>query len=304
MITVDLITSWQERCGIAEYALDLTQNVKDVKFVMHGRPFSAHDVFEGDIVHLIHGIYLMRHWLPEDTQRLRDAGKKTLCTYCDTTDIWSGNELSHSFDRVVVHEPTLDESAVVIPHGIPGWKNPGIAPQNKIGTAGFPVEHKGFLELARVAKDLGVGFLAIAPESEHADTHAVMQQVREICPEAEIITDWLHRASVISKLAECAVVAFTHRNPGSHTGISGSVRMGLAAGRPTVTSRSSQFKDLFSYADEIYILPTDNHDDRQLRGVVEQALKPEAKTPKRILEDMSWEHSGQMYKDVYRQLLT
>ncbi len=300
---VDLVTTWEERCGIAEYALDLTTSLPDVKFVIHGRPFSPQDTFEGDIVHLIHGIVLMPHWKDTDVMKLRNAGKKTLVTYCDTTDTWNGTQLTRVFDRVVTHEPTLVADATVIPHGIHTWGNPGIEPQNKIGTAGFPVGHKGFVELARVAARLGVGFLAVAPESPHASAPNVMAQVRSACPNAEIIMDWLPQSEVIAKLAECSVVAFTHRYVDGHTGISGSVRMGLATGRPTVIARSAQFKDLYVYSDEIYVLPTQNHDDTQLCGVVEQALRPGAKRPKRILEDMNWKRCGEMYKQAYEQLL-
>lgn len=300
-LNVELVSSWGEVDGLAEYAKQLVKSVPGVEFTIHGRPFATNDHFPGDIVHLNHEEHLMSVWTTAAAKQLKAWGKKTVVTYHNShnccrsafTDVW---------DRVVIHEKIGNEFCY-IPQGIPVWENTkGIEPQMKIGSAGFPVGHKGFVTMAQVAQDLGVGFLAICPASQWGDAVGTERAIHSICPQAEVVTDWLEAEQVIERLAECVATVYLHK--GNNQGISASVRLGLATGRPTVITRERQFHDLWEgYEDELYVVDDTLPSIAQVRDMVAFALQDGKKKPKRILEDMNWNKCGQMYKDVYDELL-
>ena len=172
MVTVDLVTSWGVRCGIAEYAYDLVRASDKSEVQWHMQAVDDKRAGFGQIVHLNHEDGLLRSWEPQDVIRLRAAGKKVVMTK-HNTGMFCKTALAQACDAVVVHEETGD-GFVHIPHGIFDWVNPGIKPQMKIGTAGFPQSHKAFVETAQVAKNLGVGLLVVTAESPHGDANATL----------------------------------------------------------------------------------------------------------------------------------
>jgi len=272
-----------------------------VEFVIHGRPWNTHDNFDGDIVHLNHESNLMHMWDAEAAGRLRSWGKKSVVTFHNSNNTFC-SPFVKAWDRVVIHEQIANDYCY-IPQGIPVWKNTkGIKPQMKIGSAGFPVGHKGLAVMAQVAKDLGVGFLLICPISPWGDAIGTQEAMHQIHPDAEVVLDWLPVEQVIDRLAECAVTVYLHS--GNNPGISASVRLGLATGNPVVVTQERQFHDLWDdYQDEIYLIDDATPAYEHVLRVVKFALEDGKKKPKRILEDMNWGRCGQLYKAVYDGLV-
>ena len=302
MVAVDLVSSWGTRCGIAEYASDLVNaaDKAEVHFRVHA-PQSAGMLhsFEGQIVHLNHEDGLLRMWGPDEVRRLQAMGKRVLMTK-HNSDFSCRTALASACNVVVVHE-TSGDGFVHIPHGIHDWVNPGIKPQMKIGTAGFPQGHKAFTETAKLAKELGVGLLVITAESPHGDAHATADAIHAVHPDAEVITDWLSKDEVAAKMAECVVTVFLRWS--NMSGISGAVRLGLMSGRPVVITQDRQFRDLYTqYPEEVYLidLPVPSMD--AAKSVTEFAISHQLKKPKRILYDMSWKRCAEQYVNLYRGL--
>lgn len=296
-ITVALVTTWEAQCGVATYSANLVANCPNVIFRIV-KDFQAPEAVyaPADIVHLNWQTTLFSNFPWQTLMALRGYGKKLVITYNDTgrdIQFW----ITGMFDKVVVHEPT--NGFVHIPHGIPEVKlDPYRAIFNRLGIAGFPFNWKGFHPAAKVAAALKMDYMAIMPRSPHADTAPMEQAIRNEVPHANVITDWLPEESVIKLLASNVVNTFPYR--GDNAGISGAVRMGLAAQRPIVLTRDRQFNDLFAYEDEIYFV----HDS--LEATVQQALddywRGRAKIPSRVLADMGWSKAGEKYKQVYESL--
>jgi len=118
MTKVDLVTPWNERCGIAEYANDLVSNASDqTQFQIHCKLLPPPNVvFPFDIVHVNHEDGLFRHWTADDIRVLRRNGKRTILTKHNSFP-HCRNNFDSAFDAVVVHEETND-GFFHIPHGI------------------------------------------------------------------------------------------------------------------------------------------------------------------------------------------
>lgn len=312
---VALVTTWQERCGIAEYALELVHSLPEVEFEIIGRPFSANEAAgsKADIVHLNYEPGLMGFWDAGLVQRLQGGGKKVILTLHTSHAGNNCNSFTGAFSRVIVHERT-EEGFDYIPMGISeavrspsSFENSGdipasIATRPSLGTAGFPFSWKGFWTVAEVARDMGLGLKAVIPESPHGDAIHVKQQLLAIHPQAEIETSWMPRKETVEYLSECAVQVFAYS--GGNCGISGAVRLGLATGKPTVITPCRQFRDLYEdYPDEIYLAVSAWKPDIQNAVTAAISANGSAKMPKRILQDMDWRRVGQMYKKIYDEVL-
>jgi hypothetical protein len=180
MKTVALITPWNDRCGIAEYAKYLVQYLpKDivVKIANIAEPNWSSIANEADILHFNYEPGLFPSLSASDILRLKGV-KKTMMTLHTSHSGNNRTPLTSAFDLVVVHEKTLD-GFYHIPHGvIPlSKKRPSSSMYGKptIGTAGFPFPKKGFHQVVLTAKALEMACLIIAPESRHWDTHQVKE---------------------------------------------------------------------------------------------------------------------------------
>jgi glycosyltransferase involved in cell wall biosynthesis len=156
--------------------------------------------------------------------------------------------------------------------------------------------------MARIAQHLGLSMLMFAPESKHGDARGVAHKIRQMVPQAEIVFEFLPQEEIATRLSECAVTCWFYKAHSIQSGISGSVRLGLAAGRPIVISRCGMYRDTFHYEDEIYFVPSDTPTFENALPVVQEALKGE-KCPNRIIKDMSWQRCGRLYDEIYRKLL-
>lgn len=298
-IRVALVTSWNTRCGIAEYAINLVSSTVGVRHEIipeFSQVVSRSQ--ESEIVVLNCELGLFRTFPWHDLKTLRSQGKKILMILHNTTAGNNRSPLTDLCDAVVVHEETTD-GFWHIPHGVPEFSRWPSSYKKCLGMAGFPFNWKGFHPAAQAAAMVGLGFKAIMPRSDHVDVEPMVKVVKETVPDAEIITDYLPEHEVIRQLAECMIVAFPYM--GGATGISGAVRMGIAAQRPLVVTRDRQFRDLFKYEDEIYFVQD------SLAETVKQAYNDFEmgceSIPCKVYEETRWSKVGEMYVDVYRRLL-
>lgn len=298
---VALVTTWGERCGIAEYAKELVASCPGVEFKIIGRPWEITQVLRESascsIVHFNYEPGLLGHIDAVQIAAMKAMGKKTVLTLHTSHDGDNRTPFTTAFDRTVVHEKT-QEGFTFIPNGIPDFRPNYPGTLDALGTAGFPFPWKGFEEVAKAAQMLGKTAIVVAPDSRHWDTWSMKECVKKACPTATYVTEWLETKEVIERLAVCSCLVFAYQ--GGNYGISGAVRMGLATGRPVVLSRCRQFRDLFEYDDEIGFTR-----DCSAAAIVEavQDTLATGKRPKRVLQDMSWKRCGELYMNVYKDLL-
>lgn len=305
---VALLTTWDEKCGIAEYARNLVAHAKNTEFQVFGRDtidngnaiLNLPNVLCGNDCCIMHFNYEPGLFYSIDVDvltKLRGKGMRLVMTLHTSGAGNNRNGLTGSFDRVVVHEQTT-EGFEHVPMGLPEVQLEEQVIENRIGTAGFPFPWKGFHQVAQAAKKLDMGCLVVAPKSDHCDTDVMEHFVRDAQPDTEYIKDWLLQEDVIRKLAKCKVNVFAY--DGANSGISGAVRMGLAARRPLVVTRCRQFRDLYDYEDEIEFIE-DQSPDQIAEGI--SRVLASGKKPKRVLEDMSWGKAAQRYEEIYASLV-
>jgi glycosyltransferase involved in cell wall biosynthesis len=319
MIRVGLVTTVasEHRCGIAEYARMLQEHLPpDIQITQIGGPYDKNRLLPRvragnfDIVHFNYESGFLGIFSPGVA---REFGPRTVITLHDH---WPVHNLetypfTKEFSKVVVHQET-NEGFVHIPHGIPVLTEAQKRPiQNSVGTAGFPLTHKGILLVALAAALLDKkepdkwDCLMICPENPHVNTYIMQKQVMSIFPRANYITGWMAQDTVMEMLSQNRINIFPYRN--GKPGISAAVRMGLATGSQMVLSRSTSFMDLWSvpeYEQEIEWI--DGDPDDVTPNAVAQAcyrVMGNGKKPKKILEDMSWTKAASQYAELYRSLM-
>ncbi|MDE2101318.1 MAG: hypothetical protein KGL39_28990 [Patescibacteria group bacterium] len=301
---VALITSWHERCGIAEYAHNLVKHCVGVEFTIVARPWDLQEIaratFAADVVHLNHEGGLYAGALGNIVSVIINSRKRSVITLHSTHAGVNAHSLTSVFSAVVTHERTQDAGFVVIPEGIPVVDVSGITVRDVAGEAGFPMSHKGFWTTAKAAQVCGLGMLAVMPRSRHADADGMANALFEANTiGVEAVLDYLPEDAVARRLAECRVVCFPYH--GAPGGISGAVRMGLAARRPLVITECRQFRDLLEgYRDEVFVAASTSVGD--VAEKVREAMNDSARVPSRMVEDMSWHRCGKMYADLYGRL--
>ncbi len=320
------VSNWDERCGNAEYARNLAEHVQkhsDIELKRVGRPLSFEHVYkETRDVDVIHFNCVTPEFREIATEfepwtRFKEDGKALTMMLQDNTQSkteraaqmvyreGAGRPWQRVFDCVAVHAApdeghSYPSNVRVIPHGLIQVDMGSVSPEPKIGTAGFPMPWKGFVHCAMAAKTLNLGYLAVMPESHHVGAEQTRKPILDVLPEAEVITDWIPHRQIIRRLAECFCVVYAYdlEYPGFPCeGISGAVRFGLATGRPIVISRSTMFRDLFAYPDEVYFM--DNGLENALARVVNDWNNGTAKRPKKIVEDMNWSRVACMYLEMW-----
>jgi hypothetical protein len=324
-LKVALITSWPpEICGIASNAVNIVKHKEpDVEYrIIEGSawayPFTDEQVREEskdcDIVHLSYERNLHAGLTPNVFHELRRMGKKTVITYHNVwPDDHQDDDMLEAFDVVVSQDPKSPERSgfFYIPQGVMEVETvPDSKVEMKIGSAGFPTFFKGGHIMAQVAKELHLGMLLFAPASIHANSEGLTREVRARVPDAEIVHDFLPQEVIARRLSECVVTTWLYGSHAGQSGISGSVRLGLAAKRPMVVSKCGMYRDLYqatddngkSFEDELYFVETESPSFEKVLPVVEQALQG-LKRPKRIVEYMSWVKGGKLYAQVYRKLM-
>lgn len=318
---VGLVTSWPpEICGIGSNSVNIVRHKEpDVEYkIIEGSawafPFTDEQVMEEsqdcDIIHLAYERNLHAGLTPKVFQELRKQGKKTVITW---HNVWPGDhqddDMLEAFDVVVTQDPISPQERgfVYIPQGVLEVETvPDDKVEMKLGTAGFPTFFKGGHIMAQVAKELGLGMLMFAPQSIHSNAHSIDREVRRILPEAEIEHEFLPQAVIAKRLSECVMTLWLYWFHPGVSGISGSVRLGLAAKRPIVVSRCGMYRDLFP-SQEIYFVESDSPTVVDVTPVVQKILEDvklgKEKRPRRIVEDMAWSKCSKLYADVYKRLM-
>lgn len=313
---VGIISNWDLQCGNAADARDMQRELEREFEVVGLSP--NFEFVRRQLEHEKLDVAIV-NWHParvaasaEDIRWLKAHGAKTILKLQNSTDqytfaVQNGDILSEA-DVVLTHEHcTFSSEKVreeVIPVGIPVVKDlPEPYPASWIGTAGFPFPWKRFDVVAEAAKKFGVRCRLIVPKSDQMDTDTFVKGLAGHLGElADVHTAWHSTEAVVRMLAECTVNIFwfESKQPEDKLGQSGSVKMGLAAGRPTVISRHRKLRTLFPYEDELYICQQEGD---VYRAVEEILADPErAKKPKRLLEELGWERVGEQYRTLVREL--
>jgi hypothetical protein len=309
MINVGLLTTWDERCGIAEYGKNLAKHMPDtdVQFHILQRPqwnvdYLLSAAAHVDLFHLNYEPGLFT-WLNATTiQQMKAAGKSKPFILTLHTSHAGDNRgpFTDLFDKVIVHEKTLD-GFDFIPQGVPTVTTSRNDPYNPfiVGTVGFPFPWKGFDIVAQATAKLGLACRVIAPKSHHWDAEGVARYLYTLNPELQVITDWLEQDQVIHKLRECSVNVFAYQ--GHPAGISGAVKLGVAAQRPLVVTMCRQFRDMYeTHPEELYIADPVNVDT--VAEAIDLAIK-ERKFPNALYEENKWSVVVALYKQVYLDAL-
>jgi glycosyltransferase involved in cell wall biosynthesis len=308
---VGLVTPWQTRCGLAEYAKNLVECSQGIDFKIVTWPLSfQHIVEETEDVDIIHFNY-SSGWFNDigldEWQKFRDRGQPNILTFHDSSEEMVKKVVKLGlFDRIVVHTGTWNpypKSVRWIFQPIKNVDTTGIPVHSKIGTAGFPFPWKGFPKVAHAANQLGVKYFAIMSESDQVDAYQMKKVVTDICPNSEVVVGWLEYETIVKRLAQCAMNVFAYDLSYQQlpmNGISAGVRFGLAARRPVIVSKCKMFEDLLDYPDEVYVAGD------VLGETIIQVFKDIAdgcvKLPNHFLEERSWEKGAEKYKNVYEEL--
>ena len=244
---VGLITTWKEKCGLAAYSGNIVKNLPEINWRIIGREewgdnFSnvPNIARECDLVHIMHQGGLMASMSPE------------IVSACDKTVVTKQcTGMEHVFNAATVKTSHIKEDGYhFIPHGIPVvdrevLMSDAVARPLHIGCAGIPFNGKGHWEAIQIAELANTGVILVMPENPHTSLD-LAYHITEYCRKNEIPywieTDWLPEEDVARILSWASVNVFYYTRPAN--GISGAVRMGLAARRPTIVSNHSQFQDI------------------------------------------------------------
>jgi len=328
MISVALLTTWEERCGIYSHSLNIVNHrVPGIEYIIVPRPWSVEQILVAaepcQVVHVSYEHTLHGHLVGTGIfQRLREMGKITVCTfhnfwpddgrYAISSPFYTRqNPILKEFDAVVVQDSHTDpkDGFIYIPQGVMDVSRASTV-EPKLGTAGFPTEAKGSLIMARVACELGLGVMQFMPESKHADARGMAAKIRSMVPAADLYFGFHPQEYIASRLSECLMTCWLYRAFPSQSGIAGSVRLGVAAGRPMVITRCGMYRDIWqseTYSQEVYCIDSDTPTFENVLPVVQRVLADieagNPKRPQRILVDAAWKRCGQLYAELYNRLL-
>ena len=314
MIRAALVTNWGDHCSIAQYAKNLVDHFPidcgvDLRVVSH--PLTFENIYDHvhnvDVIHVNFLSYWMTESLVEKLGRVREPGQKIVVTYQETTE-YQLKLLGECpwVDAIVIHEPKGEYHKKVhkIPNGIRLVNTVGVEWTRKLGSAGFASGYKRFDRVAQTAKDLNLGCLLLTPQAVCGDQNAANKMARDmkqIHPDAEVVTDWLPYEKVVRYLAECMAVVFPYDETAMTLGIGNAVRFGLASGRPVIVSHHSHFRDLLDYQDEVYFIEKDL--ETTVRQVMVDVENNAERLPNRLLRDMNWDRVSMTYAKLYGDVI-
>lgn len=319
-IKVALVTSGLPHCGIAEYGKNLMKHLPEVEWTVipHNdfRNVGGARLPEGcEIVHVNYepGLFpSLENWWAVGPHPI-----KTVLTLHTSHEGLNASKTTDRFDRVVVHESCEDlfrvrydapRHFVFIPMGIPDLLSDSekdIADavreyrKRDIVSVGFPFPWKGFPEVSEAAARLGKECLFILPPGHVSAEPIVAECEKRNHGRNHYITGWFDERDTIKLLYTGDVAVFAYH--GGNSGISGAVRLALAAELPTiVTGSCRQFRDLRIFEDEIEFV--DSPDPGLIAQGIQNVMET-GKRPKRILDEMSWRNSARQYYQLYEELL-
>lgn len=170
-----------------------------------------------------------------------------------------------------------------------------------IGCCGIPFGGKGHFEAMQIAQIVGVGLNLVIPENPHTSldlaTH-IDRYCRENNIPLSLITDWLSEEDVSLFLNRSDVNVFYYTRPAN--GISGAVRMGLAAGRPVIVSEHSQFVDIIETG-YVTVAQSLEHAAQLVR---DHLVGKRLVSPDPLLEMWDYHKTARMYYSIYEEILS
>jgi glycosyltransferase involved in cell wall biosynthesis len=214
---------------------------------------------------------------------LSDSGINTFVTFHRTRDLVAHQkttEALRSCTRIFVHsledvnrlrELGVTANVVLLPHGVIDRPAPNAAAVRSllglsgcgpvVGTFGFLLPDKGLTELihsfALILRAYPSAYLVLAnadypaPESqEERERCLALARLLEIEGRMSLINEFLDIEETLFLLSACDVLVFPYQR--SEESASGAVRLGLAAGRPVLTTPLPVFADL---SEIVYQLP-------------------------------------------------
>jgi hypothetical protein len=304
---VGLISNWDVQCGNAEYGRALCHELRKEFEVVELPPDTGLARKEISLDKDIRLVIINWHGgrvqvRKEDTGQMQDKGVKVIVI--DQNCTGGAGAVGFGADGYVAHEPAKNIRYSFIPHGIPEVETSKVLSKvAMVGTAGFPFPWKRYDVVAEVAKKFNIMALMIAPKSDQMNTDVFMDGIKGHIPGLALIhREWLPTAEVVRMLSECVLNIFWFQSMDSsdELGQSGSVRLGIAAKRPTIISTHRKLKTLWKYDDELYICPKE---EDVYKAVEEILLAPHlAKIPDKILKEQGWSVTGKQYRELVKEL--
>ena len=303
-------TTWKEKCGIAEYAYNLSSHMTtdvalSIVHVSEGWEKTCHRAHEvgANVVHFNYEPGILGWLSPGQVLHLRNVGFKTVLTLHTSREAANQTALTNAFDKVVVHEECRETrngstNFVHIPMGVPVGPKTNIR-NGYVVSVGFPFGWKNFPVVAQVARNLGKRCIIVMPDSGHCAYAPVKMQCLQAHPECEFITDWMSQEETLRLMAECDVSVFAYA--GANYGISGAVRLGVGAWRPVVISSCRQFHDLRKY-DGKGIFVAGGCSTGDIEAATRRALEGDGSGALEAINDMNWIRTAKMYEELYRAL--
>lgn len=305
---VGIVSNWNANCGVAQYAMDLEAVLK--KFFQVVRFTRMEEVTDVRVV--------LVNWHPATltlqgvaVEQLKKQGVAVIVVLHNSNTgplIVPLNDPLMLADAVVVHQKMEGTPKLVhIPFGIPVVDNlraPGA--EVYVGIAGFPYAWKRFNLVAEVARRLNGTAVLVAPKHQAGDTETPIQDIQRGYRNVMVLRDWLPEEEVVRTLSGCTLNVFwyQHMPPDDLQGQSGSVLLGVAAGRPLIVSKHPKLAHVAQYEDEVYVVETEEQVHQVAAEIVSRlrAGQP-VKRPRRILREMGWDRAGARYLELIRQVV-
>ena len=299
---VGIVTTWNERCGIAATSESLVRSLPDVEWRIIGREEWG-DSFTNvpniaktcDVTHIMHHGGLTASMSPET---VRACGKTVITRHCvgseavfDAATIKTCHEKKKGYRWIPLGIRVID-----------ALKNTPLNGDYAIGCCGIPFGGKGHMEAYEIARRARVGLRLVIPENPHTSIEMAPHIERLMAEESltcRIETRWLPEEAVSYFLSSCLVNVFYYTRQAN--GISGAVRMGLAAGKPVIVSKHSQFKDIIN-AGGVTVATSIEEAAQLVRGHARADL--DLVSPRRLLEEFDYRVTARMYYALYQEALS
>ena len=314
---IGLVTNWNEHCAVAEYAKALAKNVTAVAKDVHYKVIMEPIIYESvearvqdvDIIHFNYCAHAYSGMDPKAWHTFKGKGKPVLMTFHESSDWWTRKLAERGIaDILIVHDKLHDGMPVPknvrhIPFGVPNVDLAGISLKWDVGTFGCAFPWKGLLPLAYVCGKLNLELYMLLSEPSSDDCKVgwdiLQKEILNLCPSVRIEIGWQDEESIVRKLAACKVLSFPFDERAPITGISASVRYGLAAQRPLVLTDFAHFSDLWDSTDVYWVRGN-------LAAMIDVALKNVdtvfERVPLEMAERMSWKNSARKYAELYREV--
>ena len=311
---VALVSNWHQQCGNAAYARDLLPELqKEFEVLTFTDPW----VVDGVQAAIVNWHPSRVQLPPTAVQQMKARGMKVIVilqnSFVGYYDSGAQDPLRFA-DAVVAHQHMSGNVEIkMIPHGVPVVNElREISKELLIGIAGFPYAWKRFDLVAKVARSLGGRALMIAPTHDMGDVQTEIRNIQAGFPETIVVRDWLPVEEVVRQLSTCwfNICWYEHKPPDDLVGQSGSVRMAIASRRPLIVSTHPKLMTLYNYDDELYVVPTEPEVYTTAKEIAVSLLAGKngyyqdgLKVPRRIIDEMSWNTTGKMYRDLVKSLV-